>query len=127
MNGSAIEARTGGDNPVVGSRQVCRRFLAAVVRLRGAWRLKVAEQIAERIGTTPRTVQRWMAGENTPDADVGYELIRTDHGPAIVESIVADMSPVERAKFWNEMGRRAKRQRLLAERDRISAEIEAGE
>lgn len=62
--------------------------------------VKTAELVAAWTKHPLRTVYRWMAGETVPGADVAFDLIRTDHGPAIIELIARSLPPKERAAFF---------------------------
>jgi hypothetical protein len=76
--------------------------------------VKTAELVAAWTEHPLRTVYRWMRGETVPDADVAFDLIRTDHGPAIIELIARSLPPKERAQFFRDLMRVAERAELQA-------------
>lgn len=124
---AAEKANRLGDNSVTQSGQVCHPFAAVMRKARGWWANKTAYEIAARTGHSIRTVRRWMAGDTTPDADVAFDLMRSDRGPAVIEIIAAELSPTKRAAFWREIARVAERQLLQEEREKIERKIEANE
>lgn len=120
-----VPATPGRDKPVTRLGQTCHPFDAVMQKARTWWTNKTALIVSQHTGYSIRTVRRWMRGEVTPDADVGYALIRTDRGPAVIVTITADMKPKQRLQFWAEMEQVSKRQKRMAQRDLIDIELEA--
>lgn len=117
-----VVARSASDRPSG------RQFFPAIMEAaRSLWRSKVAEELAVIMGCDVRSAERYLAGARTPEGELAARLLFSEVGPMIIAAGVEQLPPHRREKFWKEIGKAARRAELLAERDRLQAEIDATE
>lgn len=121
MNGHPQDVATGqvvGDPP-----NGPRIFKTLMDAARKWWPNKVAPELAQIFGVDVKSAERYLAGHRTPDAEKLCALINSDFGDRAI-TIIVDQMPYERQlRFWNGMADAARRRLLMAERERIDAEI----
>lgn len=98
-------------------------FLQAMEVARSFWPSKTAEHVAAIFGCSQRAAERHLAGDRTASADKMGELIVSQIGAALIIKFAGRMSPQQRATFWKDMAKAARRSELLEERARLEREL----
>lgn len=88
-------------------------FIASAAK--GLWRNKVAVELAERSGVSVRTAENYLAGDRDMNGNALVRLLQSDVGPAFLTAMIAELPPSRQVAWREELGRAAKRARLLQE------------
>lgn len=110
------------DRLVTGDGPNGQLFATVMRKARGWWQNKVIFELSAITGCTPRAAARYLAGERTADANAAFALIRSDKGPLVIETLLADLPAKRQAAFWAEMERAKKRADLRRRREEVDRE-----
>lgn len=87
---------------------------------RRLWPIKTARNLASRAGTTHRAAEQWLSGQTGISGDALAELLRSDAGLEVLESLMGGVRP----SWWPAFRADARAAGIAARLDALSKDID---